>query len=618
MVTKTSKMLNVDIDGLEVTVEQGSTILEAAKHAGKKIPTLCALKDINYPGSCRVCVVQIEGEQRMAAACNTPVCDGMKIHTNTPQVIRARKKNLEMLLSEHRDNCTSCSRVDTCALKALAADLCVDSLPITAIPLREKWNVKFPLQRDNTKCIKCMRCVAYCQKVQNCGVWDFTGTGAHMKITVKDALPIENAGCALCGQCVTHCPTGALGARNDIDKVVSAITDPNCMTVVQVAPAVRSSWGEGLGIKREDATQGKMVSALRKLGFDYIYDTDFAADLTIMEEGSELVGALRAKAAASAAGNVEAAGAGEVETGTSGAGEVEAAAGREAGVVEEELLLFTSCCPGWVRFAKQHYPWAASRLSSAKSPHQMLGAVIKHTMQTAAKEQGKNIFCVSIMPCIAKKYECDVSELATSVGKDVDAVLSVRELDRILRMFSIECEALQESAFDEPLGTASGAGVIFGRTGGVMEAALRTAAYIITGKNPDFDTCDCTQATPQRPWTDKVLDLDGLKVHIAIASGLGNASRLLDAIKAGHAHYDFVEIMACPGGCVAGGGQPISFNEELGCERAKVLNNLDSSNEVRRSHENPQIQKLYKDWLGEPLSKVSHEWLHTNQETWQL
>ncbi len=575
-------MLHVTIDGIELDVEEGTTILDAASKAGIKIPTLCALKKINYPASCRVCVIAIEGQDRMAASCNTAVCDGMVVHTNTAQVVRARRANLEMLLSEHKENCTRCSRVDNCALKSMAADFSIEESPISAIPVKEEWDKTFPLQRDNTKCIKCMRCVAFCDKVQNCGVWDFTGAGAHMKVTVKGGKAISESGCALCGQCITHCPTGALFVRNDINKIIAALSDPDVKTVVQVAPAVRTSWGEGLGISSDVATWGRMVSALRALGFDYVFDTDFAADLTIMEEGSEVVEALKKKQA----------------------GDMSA------------LPIFTSCCPGWVRFAKLHYPNFVDRLSSAKSPHEMLGAVVKNTMAASASEEGKQLFCVSIMPCVAKKYECDVDALHTQAGKDVDAVLTVREFCRMLRMFSVDCASLDESEFDQPLGTSTGAGTIFGRSGGVMEAALRTAAFVITGQNPDFSDCDCTSASPKQPWLSKTLNLAGVEVNIAIASGLSNTSKLLDAIDDRKVNYDFVEIMACPGGCVSGGGQPIHFNEEFGKDRAKILNTLDSNDVLRRSHENPQVQKLYKDWLDKPLSKCAHSWLHTNQEEW--
>ncbi len=572
-------MVTVTIDGREVQAREGMTILGAAKKAGVQIPTLCWMKKINDIGACRMCVVDVEGEERMVAACNTPVCEGMQIHTNTPEVVRARQTNLKMILSEHRSECTSCVRSDTCALRKLAADFSITELPFDAVPAKSEWDESFPLVRDSSKCIKCMRCVAECEKVQHCAVWDFTGSGPHMKVTVKEGLPIAKADCALCGQCITHCPTGALTARDDTDVVLNALSDPDVITVVQVAPAVRSSWGEGVGLSREQATQGRMAAAMRRLGFDFVYDTDFAADLTIMEEGSEFLEWLKEG---------------------------------------KKRPMFTSCCPGWVRFAKLHYPHYVEQLSSSKSPHQMLGAVVKNTMRATADEEGKRLFVVSLMPCVAKKYECGVPQLSTEGGVDVDAVLTVREFDRMLRMFQVDCAALPEEDFDNPLGTSTGAGTIFGRTGGVMEAALRTAAYLLTGENPDFSTCDTTAATPDEPWVSKELDIAGTKVRIAIASGLGNTAKLLDALDAGEVEFDFVEIMACPGGCVGGGGQPIEFNRELGPERAKVLNNLDAADVLRYSHENPDIQRLYKDWLDKPLSETAEEWLHTDQETWDI
>ena len=572
-------MVTLTIDGREVQAREGMTILGAAQSIGIDIPTLCWMKKYNDIGSCRVCVVQVEGEERMAAACNTPVYDGMVVHTNTPEVVRARQTNLQMILSEHRSHCTSCLRIDTCALRQLASDFAIGRLPFDSISPKGEWDMSFPLIRDSSKCIKCMRCVAECEKVQYCSVWDFTGSGPHMKVTVKDGMNIDAAGCALCGQCITHCPTGALQARNDIDKVMDALADPDVITVVQVAPAVRAAWGEGVGVAREDATPGRMASALRALGFDKVFDTDFAADLTIMEEGSEFVefmGSLK------------------------------------------QRPMFTSCCPGWVRFAKLHYPQFVPQLSSAKSPHQMLGAVIKNTMHEAAEEDGKRLFVVSVMPCVAKKYECDVPQLATEVGEDVDAVLTVREFDRMLRMYQVDCNALEETAFDNPLGLSTGAGTIFGRTGGVMEAALRSAVFLITGKNPDFSACDTTESTPEKPWVTKELDVAGTPVRIAVASGLGNTAKLLDAIEAGEVELDFVEIMACPGGCVGGGGQPIAFNKELAAERAANLNALDEADTLRYSHENPDVMKLYEEWVGEPLSHTAHEWLHTDQEAWDI
>ena len=572
-------MVTLTIDGKTVEAREDMTILGAARGADIDIPTLCWMKKINDIGACRVCVVEVEGEERMAAACNTTVREGMVVHTNTPAVVRARQTNLQMILSEHRSECTSCARVETCALRQLCADFSIESLPFAAISPKGEWNEDFPLVRDSSKCIKCMRCVAECEKVQHCAVWDFTGSGPHMKVTVKDGQNIEAAGCALCGQCITHCPTGALTARRDIPKVMNALADPDVITVVQVAPAVRAAWGEGVGLAREEATPGRMVAALRALGFDKVFDTDFAADLTIMEEGSEFVEFMGS---------------------------------------DKPRPMFTSCCPGWVRFAKLHYPQFVGRLSSAKSPHQMMGAVVKNTMKAAADEAGKSLFVVSIMPCVAKKYECDVPQLATEAGRDVDAVLTVREFDRMLKMFRVDCAALAETPFDNPLGLSTGAGTIFGRTGGVMEAALRSAVFLITGENPDFSTCDTTAATPETPWVTKELDVAGTPVRIAVASGLGNTAKLLDAIEAGEVDLDFVEIMACPGGCVGGGGQPISFNEELASVRAQNLNSLDETDTLRYSHENPDVQKLYADWVDKPLSHTAHEWLHTDQEAWDI
>lgn len=570
-------MVSITIDGSSVSVKEGASILAAAKQAGIDIPTLCFMKELNDIGSCRMCLVQVEGQDELVVSCNTPVREGMVIHTSTPQVVTARRANLELLLSAHRSECTSCVRIDTCALRALAADFAVSEGEPNSVLTKEAWSEGFPLQRDASKCIKCMRCVAFCEKVQHCAVWDHTGSGSHMKITVKDGEAIEDSGCTLCGQCVTHCPTGALTARRDIDTVMDALLDPDTVTVVQVAPAVRAAWGEGVGLTHEEATPGRMASALRALGFDYVFDTDFTADLTIMEEGSEFIEFLKS---------------------------------------DKPRPMYTSCCPGWVRFAKLHYPEVVPQLSSAKSPHQMLGALVKNTMKDKAGD--KRLFCVSVMPCVAKKYECDVPELATDGGRDVDAVLTVREFDTMLRMFKVDCASLEETSFDDPLGASTGASTIFGRTGGVMEAALRTAVTLLTGKTASLDTCDCTEATPEKPWMSKELDVLGTTVRIAVASGLGNTAKLLDAIDSNEVAFDFVEIMACPGGCVGGGGQPIHFDRELAKERAQVLDTLDATDELRMSHDNPQIKQLYADWIGEPLSHTAHAWLHTNQTKWQI
>ena len=572
-------MCKVTIDGIAVQAPEGSTILDAAKLAGVDIPTLCFMKEINEIGSCRVCVVEVEGEDALAAACNTPVFDGMAVRTNTPRAIAARRANVETILATHRGECTTCKRSGTCALQAVANGCNAADSGRGPDYEFEAWDETFPLQRDATKCIRCMRCVAECAKVQQCAVWEVSGPAAHRGVRVAGGADIAGANCALCGQCVTHCPTGALTARDDTSKVLAALADPQVITVVQVAPAIRSAWGEGVGVPREEATQGRMASALRALGFDYVYDTDFAADLTIMEEANEFIEWVKA---------------------------------------EKPRPMFTSCCPGWVRFAKQHYPQFVGQLSTSKSPHEMLGATAKALMSQSADEQDKRVFVVSVMPCIAKKYEASVPQLSTEAGKDVDAVLTTREFDRMLRMFNVNCADLPEGDFDDPLGLSTGAGTIFGRTGGVMEAALRSAAFFLAGEKPDFSTCDTTAATPERPWVDKTLDIAGMQLRIAIASGLSNTAKLLDALEAGTVSYDFVEIMACPGGCVGGGGQPIAFNQELARERASVLNALDGADTLRFSHENPDIKALYDRLLGEPLSEKAEELLHTNQAEWDI
>lgn len=574
-----SNMCKVTIDGITVQAPEGSTILDAAKLAGVDIPTLCFMKEINEIGSCRVCVVEVEGEDALAAACNTCVFDGMAARTSTPRVIAARRANVETILATHRSECTTCKRSGTCALQVVANGCNATDLERDPDYEFEAWDETFPLQRDATKCIRCMRCVAECAKVQQCAVWEVSGPAAHRGVRVAGGADIASANCALCGQCVTHCPTGALTARDDTSKVLAALADPQVITVVQVAPAIRSAWGEGVGVPREEATQGRMVSALRALGFDRVYDTDFAADLTIMEEANEFIEWVKS---------------------------------------EKPRPMFTSCCPGWVRFAKQHYPQFVGQLSTSKSPHEMLGATAKALMSQEAYEQGKRVFVVSVMPCIAKKYEAGVPQLSTEAGPDVDAVLTTREFGRMLRMLNVNCADLPEGDFDDPLGLSTGAGTLFGRTGGVMEAALRSAAFFLTGEKPDFSTCDTTAATPERPWVDKTLDIAGMQLRIAIASGLSNTAVLLDALEAGTASYDFVEIMACPGGCVGGGGQPIAFNQELASERAAVLNALDGADTLRFSHENPDIKALYDRLLGEPLSEKAEELLHTNQAEWDI
>ena len=571
-------MVNLTINGISVQAEEHMTILTAAASAGITIPTLCYLKDINEIGACRVCVVEIEGVERLQAACNATVSEGMAVYTNSPKVREARRINVELILSQHNDHCASCARSGNCTLQTLCNDLGITEEHFEKQVPKNRWSRRSPLVRDAAKCVKCMRCVQICDHVQDLHIWDVANTGSHTTIDVSRNRFISESDCALCGQCITHCPVGALRERDDTDEVFSALADPERITVVQIAPAVRAAWGEAFGMVREDATAGRLVAALRTMGFDYIFDTDFSADLTIMEEGSEFLQRLR-------------------EHGT--------------------LPMFTSCCPGWVRFVKSQFPEFTDHLSTAKSPQQMFGAVAKSYYAELLGVEPERIYCVSVMPCLAKKHECALPSMNDAgAGQDVDAVLTTREITRMIRAEHIRPQTLAEEAFDQPLGTATGAGVIFGATGGVMEAALRSAYYLATGNNPDPDAFRAVRGMDG--WREATFDLAGTPLRVAIASGLGNARRLMEAIRSGRASYDFVEIMACPGGCAGGGGQPIHDGQELAAERAGVLYELDRANALRFSHENPAVLACYRDFLGQPLSEKAHHLLHTDHRAWDM
>ncbi len=571
-------MVNLTINGIPVQAEEHMTILTAAASAGITIPTLCYLKDINEIGACRVCVVEIEGVERLQAACNATVSEGMAVYTNSPKVREARRINVELILSQHNDHCASCARSGNCTLQTLCNDLGITEEHFEKQVPKNRWSRRSPLVRDAAKCVKCMRCVQICDHVQDLHIWDVANTGSHTTIDVSRNRFISESDCALCGQCITHCPVGALRERDDTDEVFSALADPERITVVQIAPAVRAAWGEAFGMVREDATAGRLVAALRTMGFDYIFDTDFSADLTIMEEGSEFLRRLR-------------------EHGT--------------------LPMFTSCCPGWVRFVKSQFPEFTDHLSTAKSPQQMFGAVAKSYYAELLGVEPERIYCVSVMPCLAKKHECALPSMNDAgAGQDVDAVLTTREITRMIRAEHIRPQTLAEEAFDQPLGTATGAGVIFGATGGVMEAALRSAYYLVTGNNPDPDAFRAVRGMDG--WREATFDLAGTPLRVAIASGLGNARRLMEAIRSGRASYDFVEIMACPGGCAGGGGQPIHDGQELAAERAGVLYELDRANALRFSHENPAVLACYRDFLGQPLSEKAHHLLHTDHRAWDM
>lgn len=574
-------MVNAVIDHRPVQVEAGTTILDAAKNAGIPIPHLCYLKGINEIAACRLCVVEVEGIERLVTACDNEVLDGMIIQTNSPRVRRARRTNLRLLLSQHDTSCTTCIRSGNCELQTIAADLNIHYQPYVVKPERSVIDLEAPLIREAGKCIKCMRCVQVCDKIQGIHIWDVAGTGSRTTVDVSFNRLLKNTECTYCGQCVTHCPTGALTARDDTSAVYNALADPDITTVIQVAPAVRTAWAESLGLSPELATTGRMVAALRQVGFDYIFDTNFAADLTIMEEGSEFLHRFTHRK-------------------------------------DYRWPMFTSCCPGWVRFIKSQFPTWTENLSTAKSPQQMFGAVAKSYFAQSRKLDPHKMFVVSVMPCISKKAECRLPTMRDACGDpDVDAVLTTRELARILRSEHILPQNLPEEGFDSPLGSGTGAAVIFGATGGVMDAALRSAYFLAAGSNPDPDTF--AQVRGNRSWKEASFPIPGTgTVRVAVVSGLGSTRQLMEALEKGLVAYDFVEVMACPGGCAGGGGQPIHEGAELAETRGKQLWQLDIGSSIRFSHENPDIQALYRDYLGKPLGELSHHLLHTDHTAWTM
>ena len=560
-------MVNATINGIDITVEDGTTILAAARKVGVDVPTLCYLKEVNEIGACRVCVVEVEGQDRCVTACNNVVQEGMVIKTNTRKVRTTRKTNVKLILSQHDYECASCVRSGNCTLQSLANELNISEMPYDSILEKNKWDKNFPLLRANDKCIKCMRCVQICDNIQGMHVWDVVNTGSRTTVNIAKNKTIQETKCTLCGQCVVNCPVGALRERDDVGYVLDAVENEDIITVVQIAPAVRTAWGEGFGLSKEFATAKRLVSALRKVGFDYIFATTFSADLTIMEEGSELLHRLPE-------------------------------------IKESGLPMFTSCCPGWVNFVKKEYPQYLERLSTAKSPQQMFGAVTKSYYAEKLGVEPEKIFCVSIMPCLAKK-----DEITWDGRGDVDAVLTTREVERMLKSFFIKTEELQEEEFDNPLGMGSGAGVIFGATGGVMEAALRSAYYLVNKTNPEPDAFQCVRGL--EGWKEAKFTINGNILKVAVASSLSNARKLMDTIAAGKVKYDFVEVMACPGGCINGGGQPIKDDYDKVAARTKELYGLDKVTNLRFSHENPEVIQCYKDYFEEPLSEKAHELLHT-------
>lgn len=571
-------MVNLTIDHKTVQVPEGTTILKAAEAAGIKIPTLCFLKDLNEIGACRICCVEIEGKETLVASCNTIAEEGMVVYTSSLKAHYARRMNLQIILSQHDFRCAACQRNGSCSLQRICAEMNINDVPFKQDFEKHEWDMSFPLIRDSGKCIKCMRCVQICDKVQSLNIWDIVNTGKRTSVGVSNMKKIAESDCSVCGQCITHCPTGALRERDDVRKVLDAVHDPEKIVVVQIAPAVRAAWGEGLGLAEELATEKRMAAAARALGVDYVFDTNFSADLTIMEEANELI---------------------------------------ERMTKHDDYTwpMFTSCCPGWVRFIKSQYPDMVKQLSTAKSPQQMFGAVAKTYFAREVLDVDPNkIFCVSIMPCTAKKAECAMPNMNDAgTEHDVDVALTTREFDRLLRSELISPATLPEEEFDSPLGIASGAGVIFGATGGVMEAALRTAYYVLNKENPKPDAFQVVRGLDGIK--EASLEIGGIPIRAAVVHGLGNTRKLIEKIRSGEAEYDFVEVMACPGGCAGGGGQPITEGREMAGERGAKLYELDKNNPLRFSHENPSVIALYDRYLGSPLSHKAHELLHT-EHSW--
>ena len=581
-------MVKATINGVPVEVPEKTTILDAAREVGIEIPTLCFLKDLNEIGACRVCVVEVEGYERLFTACNNTIADGMVIHTNSRKVREARKINVELILSQHNTNCAVCNRNGNCSLQKVAGNLNILQLPFEKQLSTKKSSLDFPLIREYDKCIGCMRCVQVCDHVQNTHIWDVVNTGARTAVDVRDVYKIEDSNCVLCGQCITHCPVGALRERDDIDRVFDALEDPDKITVIQVAPSIRTSWGEPFGLSAEFASFKRLVAVLRAIGFDYVFDTNFTADLTIMEEGSEFLEMVKKAAEAKAEG-------------------------KEG----PKFPLFTSCCPGWVRFCKGHYPDFVDNLSSAKSPQQMFGAVSKSYYANLLGVDPSKIFVVSVMPCLAKKAECAYPSMVDDQGNpEVDCALTTREVVRLIKAEHLSPVAFKEEEPDMPLGIGSGAGNIFGATGGVMEAALRSAYFLVTGENPHPDAFKAVRGMDG--WKEVEFDLAGTPLKVAITNGLSNANKLLTALRKGEVMYDFVEVMACPGGCVGGGGQPIHDGMELAEERGQVLYAQDAKDTLRFSHENPSVKAIYEDFFGTPLSEKAEHLLHTNHHAWKL
>ena len=568
--------VTLNIDGRDVTVEKGATVLEAAQKLNIHIPTLCFLKDVQAIGACRVCCVEVKGQRTLLASCVFPAAEGLVVQTNSPLVREARKMIVELLLSDHEMNCPTCARNLNCELQALANQLGIREIPFAGAKSAAVIDdSSLSLRRDSSKCILCRRCVAVCQEIQKVGILFPNKRGFATTVTPAFDSNLADVACVNCGQCASVCPVGAIVERDDTQKVWDALADPKKFVVVQTAPAVRAAIGEEFGLEAGHAVTGKMVAGLRSLGFDRVFDTQFTADLTIIEEGNELLNrvgkALKGEAVA--------------------------------------LPMITSCSPGWIKFIEHFYPEQLAHLSTCKSPQQMFGALAKTYLAQKVEVAPEEIFSVSIMPCTAKKYECGREEMNDSGYRDVDVVLTTRELARMIKTAGINIMELEDGEFDDPLGESTGAATIFANTGGVMEAALRTVYEVVTKSTlPSIDFEQVRGMEGIKAATVKVGDLD---VKVAIGHGLANAAKIMDEIKAGASPYHFIEIMCCPGGCIGGGGQPIPTTWEIRKKRAMAIYEEDRRLPKRKSHENPFIDKIYKEFLEEPLGEKSHHLLHT-------
>lgn len=586
------EQINLTIDGIAVNVDETTTVLEAAKKINIDIPTLCYHQDLCVAGNCRICMVEESSSNNLIPSCATPVREGMEVMTNSFKVRQARKHILELLLSEHRAECTTCYKNNSCELQNLSSEYIIgDSELLDLLPYKD-FTVDYfspSIMKDDSKCIRCQRCVRTCIELQDVGALTVANRGEDMKISTFFENPMNDVVCTNCGQCINRCPTGALTERTYIDDVWDALYDPNKHVVVQTAPAVRIALGEALGREPGEVVTGKLVSALKRLGFDSVLDTDFTADLTIMEEGHELLDRLK-----------------------------KVLVDKDDSV---KLPMTTSCSPGWVKFIEHTFPEYLDHVSTCKSPQQMFGALAKTYYAEDRKISPKEIVSVSIMPCTAKKYEADRPEMHDSGYKDVDYVLTTRELAMMVKQAGVNFESLPDTKYDRLMGVSSGAGVIFGATGGVMEAALRTAHEVVTGKDVPFDNLNIYPVRGMegvREATIKIEGtlpewnfLEGAELKTVVAHGLSNAKQVMEWVRDGEKEYHFIEIMACPGGCLGGGGQPIPTNAEIRKKRAEAIYQADEELPIRKSHKNPEIIDIYEKFLEKPLGHKSHELLHT-------